>query len=123
MSGGNFIFCTRFKESAGNVGQNGRTLFVVLGGVFGPNSSRASSFWVGLFALRILHHVQVVAHMGCSRGSHRKNAGGFKVLHMEGNYDFVRFGGIFWIHIWCSLLINTLEHSLQNILKNIPHIL
>ena len=51
--------------------------------------------------VRVLYHMQVVEHTGCSRKIIGKSLGGSKILHMSENHDFERFGGIFWAKIWC----------------------
>ena len=79
----------------------GSKLFVVFGDIFGHSSSCTNSFWLRLFMVRVLYHMQVVEHRRCPRKFIRKNAGGYKILHMSKNRDFERFGGIFWAKIWC----------------------
>ena len=79
----------------------GPQLFGIFGRLFGHNSSCTNSFWLRLFVVRVLYHMQVVEHTRCSRKFIGKSFGGTKVLHMSKNDDFERFGGIFWAKIRC----------------------
>ena len=76
-------------------------LFGIFGDIFGHNSSCIYSFWLRLFVVRVLYHMQVVEHTRCYRKFIGKSLGEPKILHISENDDFERFGGIFWVKIPC----------------------
>ena len=66
----------------------GPKLFVLFGRLFGHNSRFINSFWLRLFVVRVLYHMQLLEHTRCSRKFIGKNAGAAKVEHMNENRDF-----------------------------------
>ena len=66
----------------------GPKLFILFGCLFWHNSSFINSFWLRLFVLRVLYHMQVRETTRCSRKFNGKSLGQGKVEHMGENRDF-----------------------------------
>ena len=66
----------------------GQNYLGFLVGYFWHNSSSINSFWLRLFVVRVLCHMQVLEHTRCSRKLVGKNAGGTSVEHVSENRDF-----------------------------------
>ena len=66
------------RAKCDNVGQ---TLFMFFGRLFGHNSGFINSFWLRLFVVRVLYHMQVWETTRCSRKFIGKSVGDSKVEH------------------------------------------
>ena len=66
----------------------GPKLFMVFGRLFGHNSSFVCSFWLRLFVVQVLYHMQVWETPRHSRKFIGSSLGGTKVEHMSENRDF-----------------------------------